>query len=109
MTGFGKAEALLGDGLLLTAEVNSVNRKQLEVRCNLPSECSAFEDKVRKTAANYISRGALQVRVSLQGKTADFQENPMLTVSVWNFLLLSVCVSVPMLDFLRVMLMSKNL
>ena len=68
MTGFGKAEQLFCDSLILTAEISSVNRKQLEIRCNLPLECSAFEDKVRKTAADYISRGAVQVRVSLQGK-----------------------------------------
>lgn len=93
MTGFGKAEALLGDGLLLTAEVNSVNRKQLEVRCNLPSECSAFEDKVRKTAANYISRGALQVRVSLQGKNGGFSGEPNVDVQRLE-LLISECMRV---------------
>ena len=76
MTGFGKAEQLFAESLILTAEISSVNRKQLEIRCNLPPECTAFEDKVRKTATAYTSRGALQVRVTLQGKNGGASGSP---------------------------------
>lgn len=78
MTGFGKAELLFCDSLILSAEISSVNRKQLEIRCNLPSECSAFEDRVRKIASAYISRGALQVRVVLQTSKGGSSGTPQL-------------------------------
>lgn len=68
MTGFGKAELVFNEGLVLSAEISSVNRKQLEIRSSLPAECSAFEDVLRKIATSSISRGALQVKVTLQGK-----------------------------------------
>ncbi|MBQ7208745.1 MAG: YicC family protein [Lentisphaeria bacterium] len=68
MTGFGKAETMFGERLVLSAEVSSVNRKQLEIRCNLPPDCAAFEDPARKLTARYISRGAVQIRVSLHGR-----------------------------------------
>ena len=75
MTGFGKGEAVFSGNMLLTAEISSVNRKQLELRCNLPEECSGFEDRIRKLLSGSISRGAVQVRVSLQnssgGKAGD--------------------------------------
>jgi len=68
MTGFGKAETMFGERLVLSAEVSSVNRKQLEIRCNLPPDCAAFEDPARRLTARYISRGAVQIRVSLHGR-----------------------------------------
>ena len=71
MTGFGKAETMFGDRLVLSAEVSSVNRKQLEIRCNLPPDCAAFEDLARKLTARYISRGAVQIRVVLHGRQGD--------------------------------------
>ena len=71
MTGFGKAELVFNEGFVLSAEISSVNRKQLEIRSSLPAECSAFEDVLRKTAASSISRGALQVKVTLQGKNGS--------------------------------------
>ena len=77
MTGFGKAELLFNESFVLAAEISSVNRKQLEIRSNLPGECSAFEDMVRKTAAQYISRGAVQVRVALLGKNGGNSAVPV--------------------------------
>ena len=93
MTGFGKAEQLFSEGLVLTAEISSVNRKQLEIRCNLPGECAAFEDKVRKIASGYISRGALQVRVSLMGKNGSSSAVPSVD-SVKLEMLVNECVRI---------------
>ena len=77
MTGFGKAETVFGGRYVLSAEVGSVNRKQLEVRCSLPPECGFFEERVRKIAARYISRGALQVRMTIHGRDGGVSGEPV--------------------------------
>ncbi|MBQ9501899.1 MAG: YicC family protein [Lentisphaeria bacterium] len=77
MTGFGKAEAVFDGRFILTAEVGSVNRKQLEVRCSLPQECGFFEERVRKIAARYISRGAVQVRMTIHGRDGGVSGEPV--------------------------------
>ena len=81
MTGFGKAEAVFGGRYILSAEVGSVNRKQLEVRCSLPPECAFFEERVRKIAARYISRGAIQVRMTIHGRDGGVSGEPVVNSS----------------------------
>ena len=63
MTGFGKGEAECAGEVSFRIEINSVNRKQLEVRCTLPPELSGFETTARRIVSNYISRGSVQLRV----------------------------------------------
>lgn len=66
MTGFGKGEALTPDGkILFRAEVSSVNRKQLELKLNLPREMTFCEFEVRRLTNGMISRGALTMRVEM--------------------------------------------
>lgn len=65
MTGFGKGEATFADGRTLQAEISSVNRKQLEVRFMMPQELAALENNGRKIIAKLVSRGAVQVRISI--------------------------------------------
>lgn len=62
MTGFGRAmkEASFGK---LTAEIQSVNRKYLEVFVSLPKEFSRFEPEVRKWVGEAVSRGQVSVRI----------------------------------------------
>ena len=62
MTGFGKAETLLENHTQLGIEISSVNRKQLELRLNLPSELAAFEALFRKRIGEEISRGSITIR-----------------------------------------------
>ncbi len=64
MTGFGRAvcEVSLGK---LTVEIQSVNRKYLEVFISLPKELSRFEHEVRKWTSESVSRGGVSVRVFL--------------------------------------------
>lgn len=62
MTGFGKGEAEF-EGLLLSAEVSSVNRKQLEIRVSAPPEFSGLEPLARRLISEEISRGSIQLRV----------------------------------------------
>ena len=77
MTGFGRAEAGAGKNFSISAEVSSINRKQLELRVSLPSDFSRFELDVRSAAAEYFSRGAVSVRISI--KSAD-NANGMLSL-----------------------------
>lgn len=66
MTGFGRAETTFGNGCLLTAEISSINRKQLEMRMIAPPELSAFEPAARKIVAGHFSRGSIQLRMTLR-------------------------------------------
>ncbi len=64
MTGFGRAilDAPFGR---LTVEIQSVNRKYLEVFVSLPKEFSRFEHEVRKWVGDAVSRGGVSVRIFL--------------------------------------------
>lgn len=64
MTGFGRAvsDAPLGK---LTVEIQSVNRKYLEVFVSLPKELGRFEHEVRKWVGDAVSRGGVSVRIFL--------------------------------------------
>src|SRR4051812_22154406 len=69
MTGYGRATAALGSQTL-TVQVNSVNRKGLDLTLSLPDEWQHFEaavgDAVRKVAA----RGKVHVAVEVEGRNA---------------------------------------
>jgi len=64
MTGFGRAahKSPLG---LLSVEIQSLNRKFLDVSISLPKELSRFEVEIRKWAGETIGRGQVVVRVAL--------------------------------------------
>jgi uncharacterized protein (TIGR00255 family) len=64
MTGHGRGEARLGK-LRVVAEVLSVNRRQADVSVSLPREAAALEPRVREEVLARISRGRLEVSVSL--------------------------------------------
>lgn len=64
MTGFGRAVLDAPFGKLIV-EIQSVNRKVLEVFVSLPKELSRFEQEVRKGVGDFISRGAVSVRIFL--------------------------------------------
>ncbi len=62
MTGFGKGEYEF-NGMLLTAELSGVNRKQFELRFSAPPEFAMYEAETRKLLSAAVSRGALQLRI----------------------------------------------
>ena len=66
MTGFGRGEAAFGNDCRLTAEISSVNRKQLEIRMIAPAELAGQEPFVRKIVGQYFNRGAVQIRLSMR-------------------------------------------
>ncbi len=62
MTGFGRALLDASFGRIVV-EIQSVNRKYLEMLISLPKEYSRFEQDLRKWIGEKISRGQLSVRV----------------------------------------------
>jgi uncharacterized protein (TIGR00255 family) len=64
MTGFGRAVFDAPFGRLI-AEIQSVNRKYLEVFVSMPKEFGRFEHEVRKWVGEVLSRGQVSVRIFL--------------------------------------------
>lgn len=62
MTGFGRAKQD-GDKGTVIVEVQSINRKYLEVFVSLPKELARFENEVRKLVGEHVLRGQISVRV----------------------------------------------
>lgn len=60
MTGFGSAQARLGD-VELTVEVRSVNQRHLDVKLNVPREYGAWEAALRREVGEHIGRGRVEV------------------------------------------------
>src|SRR5436189_5994044 len=65
MTGCGGAE-VLGAGREFSVELNSVNRKQSDIVINLPRDLVELEPRIRQTINERISRGRMNVLVTLQ-------------------------------------------
>jgi len=56
MTGYGRGESSVG-GLRVEIELSSVNRKQLDVRLNLPRQLASLESRVHEQVHKACSRG----------------------------------------------------
>ncbi|MGI8601595.1 MAG: YicC/YloC family endoribonuclease [Verrucomicrobiales bacterium] len=65
MTGFGRGELVSG-GWRYGVEMSSVNRKQSEIVINLPRVWQELEGKLRQLIAERISRGRVQVSVTVE-------------------------------------------
>ena len=65
MTGFGAATAPLG-GSSIRVEISGVNRKQTEIAVALPRAWAALETAVRDIVAGAVSRGRVNVSLTLQ-------------------------------------------
>ena len=64
MTGYGRGECAQ-DGLKITVEVSSVNRKQAEVSVTLPRELELLEAQIRDAINRQVARGRVNARVTL--------------------------------------------
>ena len=65
MTGFGAATAPLAASTI-RVEIGGVNRKQTEVAVTLPRAWAALETNVRDLVAGSVSRGRVNITISLQ-------------------------------------------
>lgn len=64
MTGYGRGEAAAG-GVKVSVELGSVNRKQFDVRLNLPRSMVALESAMAETVHGVISRGSVTGTVTV--------------------------------------------
>ena len=67
MTGYGKGEYKEG-GVELTCEIKTVNNRYLDVSIKAPRIFTAFEEVIRSTVREKLSRGHADVFVSLKDK-----------------------------------------
>lgn len=65
MTGYGRGEHSQ-EGLRVTVELRSVNRKQAEVQTRLPRELDALETRIREEINRTVSRGRVECQVVLE-------------------------------------------
>jgi uncharacterized protein (TIGR00255 family) len=70
MTGYGRATAALG-GLTLTVQVNSVNRKSLDLTLALPDDWHEFEIPVAEAVRKVALRGKVHVAMEVSGQSAN--------------------------------------
>lgn len=73
MTGHGRGTAS-ASGILVSVEVSSVNRKQLDVSIGLPRSLSALEPRVQEEVQKWLSRGRVTGEVDVQLSAAARRE-----------------------------------
>lgn len=69
MTGFGAATAPLNNASI-RVEIGGVNRKQAEIAISLPRAWAELETRVRDLVAGCVSRGRVNITISLQSGTS---------------------------------------
>ncbi len=70
MTGYGRAVATVG-GREFTVELRSVNNRYLDCTVKLPRALSFAEDSVKQAVKASVSRGKVDVFISLKSESAD--------------------------------------
>ena len=80
MTGYGYCHSEELDGIDISVEMKSVNRKQLDIKISLPQELQGQELDIRRLISSYISRGSAYVKIimllssSVLNRTINFNE-----------------------------------
>lgn len=77
MTGYGRAQKTL-DGRDILVEIKSVNHRYFEFNARIPRSYGYIEDKLKSLAAESISRGKVDMSVSIYtvaGKSAEISIN----------------------------------
>ena len=65
MTGYGRGQQLL-HARSITVEIRSVNHRYFEFSCRTPRGCAFLEDRLKRTLQQAISRGKVEVSLTLQ-------------------------------------------
>lgn len=68
MTGYGRCQRTI-DGRDILVEIKSVNHRYLETSVKVPRAYSYIEDKVKKLASEYVSRGKIEIYVTINATT----------------------------------------
>ena len=76
MTGFGRGAAS-GDGFAVGVEIKTVNNRYLDIHLRAPQELNAIEMEIRKRVKARLSRGRVDLNISLDrtGSEATYQIN----------------------------------
>jgi uncharacterized protein (TIGR00255 family) len=69
MTGYGRGHAM-SQGTKVTAEIQSVNKRQTEILINLPSALTSLESDLRAKIDRSLHRGRIIVTISASGPSA---------------------------------------
>lgn len=85
MTGFGRAEDLI-DGFLIKAQIKSVNHRYSDFSIRVPRVYNFIEDKVRQRLISYISRGKVEVNITVEQKEGDDKVVTLNKVLAENYL-----------------------
>ena len=70
MTGFDKAEVAANNGKTFTAEIRSLNSKQLDLGLRIPSAYREFENEIRSLVAKRVVRGKVDLTISVTSTDA---------------------------------------
>ncbi|MDO5398587.1 MAG: YicC/YloC family endoribonuclease [bacterium] len=65
MTGYGRQE-MIADGKKILVEIKSVNHRFADYNIKLPRHLGFLEDKVKKLASEYITRGKIDIYVNIE-------------------------------------------
>ena len=65
MTGFGKAEVAANNGKTFTAEIRSLNSKQLDLGLRLPVAYRELENDIRSLVSKRVVRGKVDLTISV--------------------------------------------
>ena len=73
MTGFGHCEYTEKD-ITFTIEIKTVNHRYSDIFLRMPKQISAFEEMIRSLASAKIQRGKIDIYITYNNKSSDFQE-----------------------------------
>jgi uncharacterized protein (TIGR00255 family) len=72
MTGYGRGQAM-SQGTKVTAEIQSVNKRQTEILVNLPSALTSLESDLRAKIDRSLHRGRIIATISVSGPSSHHQ------------------------------------
>ena len=73
MTGFGHDERTAG-GVSVTVEIRTVNHRYCDINLRMPKQLNCYEDRVRTAISSRITRGKIDVFVTLDAQSAESHE-----------------------------------
>lgn len=71
MTGYGQGESSPDEVVRFKAELRSVNHRYLDVSIRMPREIQFLEDKVRRLVQHTVSRGRVDILISMRDDADD--------------------------------------
>jgi uncharacterized protein (TIGR00255 family) len=85
MTGYGFAEKKCDSSFSVSAELHSVNKKNLDVKIIIPQDLLRLEMRLRKIIPSGISRGMVTLRISQIWNGSDDCAPPKINVKVFGY------------------------